>query len=118
MTEMQPVAERYLASWNAAPVERSHALSAWSEDATYVDPLMSASGRSAIGSMMDQAVANFPGHVFVLSGAVDGHGPYVRFNWTLMASDAKAVAHGTDVVRVDDNGRIAEVVGFLNGNAS
>lgn len=114
MTDMQRIAEQYLASWNTVPAQRSRTLSAWSEDATYVDPLMSASGREAIGSMMDQAVVNFPGHAFVLSGAVDGHGPYVRFNWTLAAPDTKAVAHGTDVVRVDRNGRIAEVIGFLN----
>jgi hypothetical protein len=114
MTDMQRIAEQYLASWNAVPAQRSRTLSAWSEDATYVDPLMSASGRDAIGSMMDQAVVNFPGHAFVLSGAVDGHGPYVRFNWTLAAPDTKAVAHGTDVVRVDRNGRIADVIGFLN----
>ena len=118
MTDMQLIAEQYLASWNAVPAERSHTLSAWSKDATYVDPLMSASGRDAIGSMMDQVVVNFPGHAFMLSGAVDGHGPYVRFSWTLAAPDAKALAHGTDVVRVDSEGRIAEVIGFLNGDGS
>lgn len=114
MTEMQQVAERYLASWNAASSKRSDTLSTWSEDATYVDPLMSASGRDAIGSMMDKAVVNFPGHVFVLSAAVDGYGPCVRFNWALMGPGDKAAAHGTGVVCVDSEGRLREVIGFLN----
>lgn len=118
MIEPRLIAERYLAGWNAAPAARDEALPAWSEDATYIDPLMAGEGRDAIATMIDKACAQFPGCRFVLEGAPNGHGNHVRFTWALTTPDARVAARGTDMVRVDGDGRIAEVIGFLDSGAA
>ncbi len=118
MIEPGLIAEQYLTGWNVTPTERSNALVNWSEDATYIDPLMSAEGRDAIAAMIDKATAQFPGYRFALEGTPDGHGNYVRFTWNLAAPSGEVAARGTDIVRVDGGGRIAEVIGFLEVGAS
>ena len=120
MTDPKYVAELYLASWNAAPAGRAAAMDIWSATATYRDPLMAGDGRDGIAAMIDAAVANFPGHHFVLDGTPDGHGPFVRFSWTIRPIESAdvVVARGTDVVRLDGDGRVVEVIGFLDGGVA
>jgi hypothetical protein len=118
MTDPETTAHAYLASWNAAPEDRIGTLQAWSMDATYADPLMAGRGRNGIAAMMERATAQFPGHHFELDGPPDGHGPFVRFSWALRPGAGAAVAKGTDVVRLDSEGRIAEVIGFLDGGVA
>ncbi len=112
------VAESYLAVWNEAnDVQRRSLLEqGWAVDAHYVDPLMQGEGREDIACMIEAARLQFSGHSFTLAGQPDGHGAYVRFSWILApAGGGTPVAGGTDVVRLDAEGRIAEVVGFLDG---
>jgi hypothetical protein len=119
MHDPNQIAEAYLVVWNeAAPDARLAALqSHWAADAHYVDPLMQGSGHDGIAAMIAAARAQFPGHGFTLRGSPDGHGDYVRFGWTLAPQAGPAVAEGTDIVRLDGQGRIAEVIGFLEGAA-
>ena len=93
MTDPNQIAERYLNTWNAEPSERAAALEHWSPDATYIDPLMSGRSREGIGTMIEAAVAQFPGHSFALDGKPDGHGPHARLRWTLAPSTGEAIAH-------------------------
>ena len=118
MTDPQTVANLYVASWNASPAERRAAMAPWAPAAIYRDPLMAGEGRDGIAAMMDAAVAQFPGHRFAVAGVPDGHGPFVRFSWTLAPEAGAAVARGTDIVRLDGDGLIAEVIGFLDGGAA
>ncbi|MBN9474594.1 MAG: polyketide cyclase [Bordetella sp. SCN 67-23] len=118
MSDPKLVAQAYLETWNGAPSQRASALSAWRPDAVYTDPLMSGKGHEALQTMMDSAMAQFPGHRFVLDGEPDGHGHFVRFNWTLRNGAEALVARGSDVIRLDESGRIAEVIGFLDGVAA
>lgn len=117
MSDPKIVAQAYLETWNGAPSHRPAALSAWRADAVYTDPLMSSRGHEALRTMMESAMSRFPGHRFALDGEPDGHGPFVRFSWILRNGAEEATARGTDVVRLDENGRIAEVIGFLDGAA-
>lgn len=111
------IAETYLAAWNEADDVRRQALldRGWAAGARYVDPLMQGEGREGIARMIEVARLQFSGHCFSLAGRADGHGAYVRFSWTLApAGGGVPVAGGTDVVRLDEDARIAEVVGFLD----
>lgn len=109
------IASAYLAAWNTPlEAERNDALAGWAEGARYRDPLMQGEGRAGIATMIAEARTQFPGHGFTLTGAPDGHGPFVRFSWALTAAGSAPVAHGTDIVRLDTDGRIAEVIGFLD----
>ena len=112
------VADRYLAVWNEADPARRRALMAqtWSADGRYVDPLMSGEGREGVATMIEAARGQFPGHGFTLRGQPDGHGRYVRFSWTLSPNGGAPVAAGADVVTLDEHGRIADVIGFLDGS--
>lgn len=109
------IAQSYLAAWNEADGVRRRKLldEGWAAEARYVDPLMHGEGREGIARMIEAARGQFPGHGFTLTGTPDGHGAYVRFSWTLAPTGGAPVAGGTDMVRLDDAGRIAEVVGFL-----
>ena len=115
MLDAQTIAENYIAFWNAAEPARRRDLYAtnWRPDATYADPIMRGAGAEEIGALVAGAQQRFPGFVFRLVAAADGHGEFVRFRWTLGPAGAEAPIEGSDVVRVRD-GRIVEVIGFLD----
>ena len=117
MTDHLAIANSYLALWSEADDNaRSAALTRdWAADARYADPLMQGEGPAGISAMIAAARSHFPGHRFELSGTPDGHGPFTRFSWTLVSPNGEAVARGMDVARLDAAGRVAEVVGFLEG---
>jgi len=118
MTDPTQIASAYMATWNEADEAKRRALlDHWAEDARYVDPLMQGEGRDGISAMIAAARSQFPGHGFTLSGTPDGHGGNIRFSWVLSPENGQPVARGTDFVRLDQQGRIAEVVGFLDGGA-
>ncbi|HET6972185.1 MAG TPA: nuclear transport factor 2 family protein [Phenylobacterium sp.] len=116
MTNPEAIATDYLAAWNQGdPARRLDQMAArWTDDAAYADPLMAANGRTAICEMIEKARGQFPGHAFALRGKPDSHGSFVRFSWDLAPTGGAPIAGGTDVVRLDGQGRIAEVVGFLD----
>jgi|SRR5690242_11392543 len=117
MIDPSNIASAYLELWND-PEEasrRERLIDGWTADASYVDPLMAGEGYEGIAAMISGARAIFPGHTFSLRGTPNGHGRFVRFSWTLAPSDGASAAAGTDIVRLDNSGRIAEVTGFLDG---
>ncbi|WP_337270904.1 nuclear transport factor 2 family protein [Oryzifoliimicrobium ureilyticus] len=116
MANPDRVARDYLALWNEPdPSIRDRRLrDDWTPDARYVDPLMTGNGYHGIAAMITTARAQFPGHVFKMRGMPDGHGPFVRFSWTLSPNNGLPIAGGTDIVRLASDERIAEVIGFLD----
>jgi hypothetical protein len=116
MHDPKAIAAAYLDAWNEADPARRQALLAqgWSEDARYADPLMQAEGRERIAQMIETARDSFPGHGFTLEGSPDGHGPFLRFSWALAPRGGAPVARGFDVLRLDGEGRIQDVIGFLD----
>jgi hypothetical protein len=104
----------YIAAWNETDPERRRALVAetFSEDARYLDPLMSGEGQDGIAAMIGAAQAQFPDHRFELSYGPDAHNDVVRFAWTLHGADGP-VANGVDFGTVAEDGRLRNVTGFL-----
>ncbi|MYT30292.1 MULTISPECIES: nuclear transport factor 2 family protein [unclassified Streptomyces] len=109
-------AERYLAAWNATEAgERAEAVAAaFTENATYTDPLAEVAGHDGLTAAIAGAHQQFPGFVFRPLGAVDGHHDIARFGWELVAPDGTAPVAGFDVVRLAEDGRIRSVSGFLD----
>lgn len=116
MTSSKNLVDRYLAIWNETDPARRRALiaSTWSDDATYVDPLMRGEGHDGIDAMIAAAQAQFPGHSFAPLGEPDAHNDRLRFRWTLGPEAGATIVDGTDFAIVAPDGRLASVSGFLD----
>ncbi|MET4701593.1 ketosteroid isomerase-like protein [Constrictibacter sp. MBR-5] len=108
--------DRYIAAWNETDAGRRRDLIArtWTEDATYVDPLMRGDGAAGIDAMIAGVQAQFPGWRFARLGTVDAHGDRVRFAWVLGPANADAPIAGTDFAVLSPDGRLAAVTGFID----
>jgi hypothetical protein len=113
---MSDLLENYLACWNETDPAARQALIAshWSEELTYVDPLVDIRGRDELDATIAAAQAQFPGFVFSAAGAVDAHHDVARFSWGLGPAGAEPLVLGFDVVTTDADGRIESVIGFLD----
>jgi SnoaL-like domain len=119
--EVTTVVDGYIAMWNETSAEARRAIIAetWTEDATYLDPLMSGEGAAGIDAMVSGVQEQFPGHRFELTAGPDHHHDRVRFAWRLVdANGGPAVAHGVDFATLADDGRLRSVTGFLEPAAS
>jgi hypothetical protein len=78
---------------------------------------MSGSNLLEIEALIAAVQARFPGHSFTLKDGAEGHNGRVRFSWSLGDNNVPgkaAIAHGTDFVTLGSDGKIAEVIGFLD----
>ena len=116
MIDAQDLAQRYITSWNESDpaVRRQLVDQLWTQDARYADPRMKADGQDGIAELIGGVHRQFPGYCFALTGQADGHGPFVRFSWSLAPADGQAVAFGTDFASVAADGRLEQVTGFLD----
>lgn len=107
--------EDYIAAWNETDAERRRALVSrtFSDDATYLDPLMSGEGLDGIDGMIAGVQEMYPAHRFVLAAGPDGHNDRVRFSWHLVPEGGSPIALGVDFGVLADDGRLRSVTGFL-----
>ena len=116
MTDVTGLIDRYIESWNETDPARRRELVAetFTNDGTYVDPLVSGEGVEGIDAMIAGVQQQFADHRFELVAAPDAHHDYVRFTWQLHAPNGGgAVATGFDFGTVADDGRLSSVTGFL-----
>ena len=115
MTDAAKIADAYISLWNETDAQRRKALinDAWTEDARYVDPIMSGEGHDQIDGLIAAVHERFPGFRFALIGQPDGHGDHVRFSWALGPEGGEGIIKGTDFAVVAD-GRLQTVTGFLD----
>lgn len=119
----ESAAARYLEAWNAKGAEAlgKAVAAAWAPDGSYTDPLADVSGHEQITGLITAAQQQFPGFVFKLAGAVDGHHDTARFSWELVSEaggapsgGGSAPVAGFDVITLDGEDRIRTVLGFLD----
>jgi SnoaL-like domain len=116
MFDAPALADSYIEMWNESDAERRRAIAAdiLSEDAAYLDPMMSGDGIDGISEMIAGAQAQFPGHRVTLISGPEAHHDRLRFSWSLAANGGEPVARGTDYVTVAEDGRMRSVTGFLD----
>ncbi len=118
MTTMdtRDIATRYIAAWNETDRERRRSLIAalWTEDASYLDPMMKGERHDGIEALIENVQNRFPGLRFALAGQPDGHGDRLRFRWDFGPEGGEAVVQGTDFAVLAEDGRLAAVTGFLD----
>ncbi|MGH3311057.1 MAG: nuclear transport factor 2 family protein [Streptomyces sp.] len=116
MNQYETAVTRYFEAWNAPdPAHREKAVAAaWTEDASYTDPLAEVRGHDQLAALITGAREQFPGFAFELTGTVDGHHDTARFSWELRGADGAAPVAGSDVLTLAGDGRIRSVFGFLD----
>ncbi len=116
VSNFEHIATRYIETWNETdPAARRIALETlWTDDARYVDPLVEAAGVDQIDATIAAVQAQFPEFVFRLAGPVDGHHDQCRFRWELGPRGGEAPVAGFDVAVTNGDGRITQVLGFLD----
>ncbi|BDI28925.1 hypothetical protein CCAX7_009760 [Capsulimonas corticalis] len=107
--------DNYIAIWNETDDERRLALIAqtWTEDASYLDPMVSGEGQGGIDAMTQAVQTQFTGLKFRRTGDVDTHHDRVRFTWELGPENGAALAGGVDFGVIAE-GRLKTITGFLD----
>ena len=115
MEPMQEIVDRYFAVWNETdPARRRHLIAqTWTEEGSYVDPLMTGDGHAGINVMIEAVQTRYPGHRFRQAGDLDTHHDRVRFNWEIGPANSPPMAGGLDVGIIVD-GRFRAITGFLD----
>lgn len=114
-TEIEQVVNQYIAAWNETDpgTRRELIVRTWTDDGSYLDPLMSGAGHDGIDAMIGSVQTQFPGYRFRRASELDAHNNVVRFSWELGPADGPALAGGVDFgVMVD--GRLQSITGFLD----
>jgi len=113
--ELDHVVDTHLAAYcDPDPVRRAERIaSVWADGGELLDPPLEGRGRDEIAALTDAVLAHYPGHRFERTTVVDEHHGWARYGWTLRDPAGAAVLTGTDVVRLDAEGRLCQVVGFF-----
>jgi SnoaL-like protein len=114
--DITTVVDRYIAMWNETGADERRAIIAatWTDDSTYLDPLMAGEGPAGIDAMVSGAQQQFPGVRFELTAGPDQHHDRVRFAWRMVGGDGNGeIARGVDFATVAEDGRLRSVTGFL-----
>ena len=116
MSDFDSMVERYLAVWNEtdAAARRAAIDEIFAADVRYVDPLAAVEGRDALDALIGAVQQQFPGLAFTAGGPVDGHHEQARFTWNLGPAGAEPLVVGFDVASLDGDGRVREVLGFID----
>ncbi|WP_026403768.1 nuclear transport factor 2 family protein [Actinomadura rifamycini] len=116
MSDITELVERYLAAWNETDAAARRAILAevFADDAVYTDPLASVEGPDGLDATIAAVQAQFGGLIFSLGGAVDAHHDIARFTWHLGPAGGEPVVIGFDVAVLGADGRIRQVLGFLD----
>jgi hypothetical protein len=105
-TEIEAV-EQYVAFWNSTAEPN------FADDITYRAPVGVLRGVDALVDFRTQFAAHQPGYEFRVRSQPQAHHGRARLPWELVV-DGKSFATGTDVLEVDEDGRIRSVAGFLD----
>jgi SnoaL-like protein len=115
MTELSTIVDGYIAMWNETDPERRRFIieQTWTDDGSYVDPHAEVAGVDGLDALVAAVQEQFPGHRFVLASGPEAHHDRARFTWHLVGAGGDAVATGTDIAVVAEDGRLRDVTGFL-----
>ena len=115
MTDLNKIAENYIAAWNETDAGRRKAASRRPSPAGVSLPRPDHAGRRPRRPRRaDRRRATaLPGFRFALKGQPDGFENHIRFSWELGPEGMPSVIEGTDIGVIED-GRLSNVTGFLD----
>ena len=115
MSTVTEIVDGYLTAYGEPDAAARDALIArvWAEDGRLVDPPLTGERHDGISTMAATMQAQFPGHRFRRTTAVDAHHDHARYGWELVGPDGQIAAAGVDVADLAPDGRLQRVVGFF-----
>lgn len=115
-TDINVTVDSYIAIWNEVDPDARRRLVtvAFSDDATYVDPLLTGEGIDGIDAMVAAAQPQLAGAVMRRTSEIDCHHDCVRFSWDAVGADGEPVIAGTDFGVVAPDGRFKSITGFFD----
>lgn len=115
MTPVIDLINRYIAMWNETDATRRRDLivRVWTQNASYVDPVLQGDGHAGIDAMVQAVHERFPGHRFHRTSDVDTHHDRVRFNWVLRPENGPVAVQGVDFGVIAGE-RLQTMTGFFN----
>ena len=115
MADLTTTIDTHLAGYcEADPAKRSDLLrSVWTAGGNLIDPPLMGTGVDEIASLVDTVVTHYPEHRFQRTTAVDEHHGFARYGWALVSPDGTSAVTGTDFAEIDDDGKLARVIGFF-----
>ncbi|SDT11985.1 nuclear transport factor 2 family protein [Actinopolymorpha singaporensis] len=107
--------ERYVEFWNAAAPEDQQRLAAqtFAAGVSSRTPVAVMRGVEELVAFRDQFAQHFPDYRFQAREVPETHHERARLRWEIVVGGT-TFATGTDVLHLDDAGRITEVTGFLD----
>ncbi len=107
--------DAYCAAWNETDADvRAKILSkVLIPDATYIDPTVRTQGIAELVAHIEKVFERYPGSAIVRTSNVDSHHAMARFAWKKVLADGRSLPEGIDFVKFDNDGRLAEIVGFF-----
>lgn len=107
--------ERYVEFWNAAtaPEQQRLAAQTFADGVSSHVPLGVMRGTEELIGFRNQFAGNVPGYEFRARTEPEAHHDRARLQWELVVGGA-SFATGTDVLELDDDGRIVAITGFLD----
>ncbi len=107
--------DAYLAAFGEPdPVRRRRLIGdAFGPEGPLTDPPLAAAGHDGLDEMFAIAQSHYVAHTFRRTSGVDIHHGFARYEWELVSPDGDVAVTGTDFARLDDNARLADVVGFF-----
>lgn len=117
MNDLARTVDGYFAVWNEPdPARRRDLISqTWSNDPSYIDPLMAADGADGIDAMVAGVQSQYPGCTFRLTGAIDSYQDRARFSWEMVAPDSETLlVAGLDIAVLASDGRLQSITGFID----
>ncbi|GAA5026458.1 nuclear transport factor 2 family protein [Actinopolymorpha pittospori] len=107
--------DRYVQFWNAATPEAQQRLAAeaFADDVSSHVPVAVMRGVEELIAFRNQFAHHFPDYRFQSRTEPDTHHDRARLQWEIVVG-GQSFAAGTDVLELDDAGRITEITGFLD----
>ncbi|HST84559.1 MAG TPA: nuclear transport factor 2 family protein [Kineosporiaceae bacterium] len=110
---LDPLWNRYAATWSLAADDRGEELAAClSDDVTYCDPQGLVAGRPALSDYMGQFQNAFPGTRFQIESVLQHHDRTLA-SWTLRGAEDQLFQQGTSYAVVAADGRLSAITGFF-----
>jgi hypothetical protein len=98
----------------SAQQRRALLLPIWSDDATYTDPTVHATGAEELLTHIAGIQNKHPGARILRTSEVDVHHGIARFAWKFVMPDGSSLPEGLDIALLDaGEKRIVRIIGFF-----